>query len=62
MSKRPESPLKRFRRLGFDQSYYSRSTRHYHIRCSKCQAMVINGVATHERGCPNHPKFNKEDE
>ena len=23
------------------------------VRCSQCEAMVINGVACHERGCPN---------
>lgn len=23
------------------------------IRCSQCDATVINGVATHEHGCPN---------
>lgn len=22
-------------------------------RCSQCEALVINGVACHERGCPN---------
>jgi hypothetical protein len=24
-----------------------------HVRCSQCQAMVINGHACHETGCPN---------
>jgi hypothetical protein len=24
-----------------------------HVRCSQCDAVVINGVACHEHGCPN---------
>jgi hypothetical protein len=24
-----------------------------HVKCSQCQAMVINGHACHETGCPN---------
>lgn len=24
-----------------------------HVKCSQCKALVINGVACHERGCPN---------
>ena len=23
------------------------------VGCSQCEALVVNGVATHERGCPN---------
>lgn len=23
------------------------------VSCSQCQALVINGIATHEHGCPN---------
>lgn len=23
------------------------------VRCSQCEALVINGVACHEHGCPN---------
>jgi hypothetical protein len=25
----------------------------FSVGCSQCQALVINGVATHEHGCPN---------
>jgi len=37
---------------GFDDSYL---TEHNAVRiaCSQCEALVINGVATHEHGCPN---------
>lgn len=42
-------------RRGFDNSYrtHDRSGIHIHVRCSQCEALVINGVATHELGCPN---------
>lgn len=23
------------------------------VRCSQCDALVVNGTPTHERGCPN---------
>lgn len=36
---------------GFDKS--RRSGKHYRIACSQCEALAINGVATHEHGCPN---------
>ena len=26
------------------------------VGCSQCQALVINGVACHESGCPNENK------
>lgn len=41
------------RRRGFDLTRYDRSTGYYSPRCSQCEAIVINGVACHERGCPN---------
>lgn len=44
------------RRMGFDKTYYSRGTRSYQVRCSQCEAAVINGVPCHERGCPNERK------
>ncbi len=41
------------RKQGFDQTSYSRETGYYRVRCSQCEALVINGVACHEHGCPN---------
>ena len=41
---------------GFDLTKFNRSTGHWDVRCSQCQALVINNTATHERGCPNAPK------
>jgi len=44
--------------LGFDNSSLPNrakkdGTRPLHIACSQCEALVINGIATHENGCPN---------
>ena len=48
-----ESPaVKRLHAAGFDLSY-AVDKRYQRVRCSQCEALVINGVATHERGCPN---------
>ena len=43
----------RLRRLGFDETYYDRQDRAYVVRCSQCEALVINGIPCHEHGCPN---------
>jgi hypothetical protein len=44
------------RRRGFDLTTYNRSTGYYRVRCSQCEALVINGIACHETGCPNAPR------
>lgn len=49
------------RKRGFDESYYIRETGHWRIKCSQCQALVINGIACHERGCPNQPRSRDND-
>lgn len=38
---------------GFDESKVS--CYGVSVRCSQCEAMVINGVGCHEHGCPNKP-------
>ena len=45
----------RLRSLGFDQSCVTRGDtgRSVSVSCSQCDALVINGIATHESGCPN---------
>lgn len=43
--------LQRLRALGFAESRHIPFTRMYHMRCAACEALVINGVPTHERGC-----------
>ena len=37
--------------LGFAGSFYS--GKNLRVICHDCEALVINGVATHERGCRN---------
>lgn len=44
--------LERLQLLGFDKT--DRIPFQYnHVACSQCEALVINGVPTHEIGCPN---------
>lgn len=50
------------RMLGFDRSWYGRSDRHWHVRCSQCEAHVVNGVPIHERGCPHELTTEKKGE
>ncbi len=40
---------------GFDESWLDTSEvpNPVHVRCSQCDAVVINGIACHETGCPN---------
>jgi hypothetical protein len=37
---------------GFDRSVRD-AGRRLIVRCSQCEALVINGVPAHEAGCPN---------
>lgn len=60
MSPSTKSLAQRLRERGFDQSEYDRSSGHTRVKCSQCQALVINGIATHERGCPNDKKDEDE--
>lgn len=51
---RRRSPMgPRLRRLGFDRSTYNRESGTWRVRCSQCEALVINGCPCHESGCPN---------
>ena len=38
---------------GFDLSHPTPFVRGVKVACSQCEALVINGHASHERGCPN---------
>ena len=58
---RKPSLASRLRRQGFDESYYNPSTKTTRLKCSQCQALAINGIATHERGCPNQPSGDRDD-
>ncbi len=37
---------------GFDKSHCTEGEE-IRVRCSQCQALVVNGVPCHEAGCPN---------
>jgi hypothetical protein len=50
------------RKQGFDETTYDRSTGYYRPKCSCCNALVIQGTACHERGCPNSPRFEDDGE
>lgn len=39
--------------LGFDRTTYDGDAGAIRVACSKCEALVINGVPCHERGCVN---------
>ena len=52
--------LRALRKVGFDTSYFNRSTGTYRVQCSQCEALVIDGMGCHETGCPNMVK--KEDD
>lgn len=45
---------------GFDASYVS-SDGYARVKCSQCEALVINGMATHETGCQNTPRDDDDD-
>lgn len=47
------SMVQRLRDKGFDESRVIPFGGGWRPKCSQCQALVINGVPTHERGCPN---------
>lgn len=46
--------LRDLKKQGFDLS--KRAGRYNRVGCSQCVPAVINGVATHEHGCPNKRK------
>lgn len=45
--------LRVLRRHGFDRSRARAGEEGVYVACSQCEALVINGVACHETGCPN---------
>jgi len=46
------SRLQSIRDQGFDKSVRL-GTKSLYVGCSQCEALVVNGIPTHERGCPN---------
>jgi len=47
---------KELKKEGFDKSYKDRSSGYLEVKCSQCDALVINGIPCHEIGCPNKSK------
>ncbi len=45
--------LEGLQRRGFDSSALSSGWTGVSVGCSQCEALVINGLASHELGCPN---------
>ena len=45
--------LDELRRHGFDESHHIPFTKTYKVKCSCCEALVLNGAPCHERGCSN---------
>ena len=56
-----KNDLKALKRRGFDNSSKADESNAYRVGCTQCQALVINGVACHESGCPNGRKRQSED-
>ena len=50
------------RSQGFDESKYDRSSGYYSVKCSQCEALVVNGIACHEHGCPNKRRSKDNDD
>ena len=59
MTKRP-SHLQSLKDRGFDESSVILFGGGWRPRCSRCEVLVINGVATHETGCPNQDDWRED--
>jgi len=55
------SKVQRLRLAGFDLSESIRFTRYHRVRCSQCEALVINGTPCHENGCINQRRDDDDD-
>lgn len=60
MAKRKTGLLASLKARGFDRSTVEPFTRGAWVRCSQCEALVINGIACHETGCPNRTREDSE--
>jgi hypothetical protein len=54
------SRLAQLRQQGFDRSYAIPFKCEWKARCSQCEALCINGIPTHEHGCPNAARARRE--
>jgi hypothetical protein len=51
------SQVQHLKDQGFDLSTAVPFEHAWDIKCSQCEAVVINGIPCHEQGCPNAVKF-----
>jgi hypothetical protein len=56
----PEQRLDAIIANGFDLQHDRTPASTSDVRCSQCEALVINGVPCHESGCPNKPTICRE--
>lgn len=54
------SYLQTLRNAGFEDSRHIPFTKQYRVRCTSCEALVIQGTPCHETGCPEQRKECKE--
>lgn len=59
---RGPSKLQQLRDLGFDESTVVPFEGRWRVKCSQCEALSINGMPTHETGCPNARKAKHREE
>lgn len=57
----PTSVVQSLRDRGFDLSWAVPFAHAWKVRCSQCEAVCINGIPTHEQGCPNEPRDSEEE-
>jgi hypothetical protein len=48
------------RKRGFDLTRYNSDEHCYTVGCFQCHALVINGIACHEHGCPNEVSIDRD--
>lgn len=56
------STLEALIQTGFDLSWKDEEEGTVHVRCSQCDAMVIQGIPCHERGCPHGRRKSRVEE
>ena len=56
-----KSYLQVLKDTGFDLSNSVPFEHAWDVKCSQCEAVVINGVPYHEHGCPNSPKRDEDE-
>ena len=56
------SKIQQLRDAGFDLSHVIPFERAWKVRCSQCEALVINNMPCHETGCINEVKEDEDNE